>query len=80
MPLQRPTEASVQRSRAGRRVAPYAHIVEFDKTFIVPFTRGDRLDITKLLEFATNLVVIDGLTRSRIPQRYNQGTLESVAE
>ena len=59
---------------------PHPHIVEFNKAFIVPLTGGDRLDITKLLEFATNFVVIDGLTRSRIPQRDDQSTLEGLIE
>jgi len=56
----------------------HPHIVEFNKTFITPFTRGDGLDITKLLEFATNLVVIDGLTGSRIFQRDNQSALKNL--
>jgi len=56
----------------------YPHIVEFNKTFIVPLAGGDRLDITKLLEFATNLVVIDGLTGSGVSQRYYQSALESL--
>jgi hypothetical protein len=54
----------------------YPHIVEFDIAFIISLTRSDRLDITKLLELATNLVVIDGLAGSGISQRYNQSTLE----
>jgi len=45
---------------------PYPHIVEFNKAFIAPLTRGDRLDITKLLEFATNFIVVDGLAGSGI--------------
>jgi hypothetical protein len=54
---------------------PYPHIVEFNMAFITPLTSGDRLDITKLLEFVTNFVVIDGLTGSGISQRYNQSAL-----
>lgn len=50
---------------------PYPHIIEFDKAFIAPLTRSDRLDVAELLELATNFVVIDGLTRSGISQRYN---------
>ena len=56
---------------------PYSHIVEFNKAFITPLTRSDRLDVAKLLEFATNLIVIDGLTRGGISQRYNQSALGS---
>jgi len=40
----------------------HPHIVKFNKAFVTPLTRGDGLDITKLLEFATNFIVIDGLT------------------
>jgi hypothetical protein len=57
----------------------HSHIVEFDQAFVTPFTTGDGLDITELLEFTTNFIVIDGLTGSRIPQRDYQGTLKSVA-
>jgi hypothetical protein len=56
----------------------HPHIVEFNQAFVTPLTTGDGLDITKLLEFTTNFVVIDGLTGSRIPQRDDQGTLKSV--
>ena len=55
---------------------PHPHIVELNKAFVTPLTRGDRLDITKLLEFATNFIVIDGLTGSRIPQRDDQSALK----
>ena len=57
---------------------PHPHIVELDEAFITPFARDDRLDITKLLEFATNFVVINRLTRSRIPQGDDQSTLKSL--
>jgi hypothetical protein len=57
---------------------PYPHIVELDKAFITPLARGDGLDITELLEFATNFVIIDELTGSGISQRYNQSALESL--
>lgn len=53
----------------------YPHIIEFNKAFIAPFTSGDRLDVTKLLKFSTNFVVIDRLTGSRISQRYDQCAL-----
>lgn len=45
------------------RVGPmaYPHIVEFNEAFVTPLTRGYRLDITELLEFATNFVVINEL-------------------
>jgi len=56
----------------------YPHIVKFNEAFIAPFARDDRLDITKLLEFAANFVVINGLTRSGIPQGDNQSTLKSL--
>lgn len=41
----------------------YPHIVELNKAFIAPLARGDRLDITKLLEFTTNFIIIDKLAR-----------------
>ena len=75
MPLRQPTKLLTPCFQNRQKTRPYPHIVEFDKAFIVPLTRGNRLDIAKLLEFATNFVVIDGLARSRIPQRDDQGTL-----
>lgn len=65
-------------SRVGRGGVDYPHVIEFDKTLITPLTSGDRLDITKLLEFSTNFVVIDRLTGSRVSQRYNQSALERL--
>lgn len=64
--------------RAGKGVIDYPHIIKFNKTFIAPLAGGDRLDITKLLEFSTNFVVIDRLTGSRISQRHNQSALGSL--
>ena len=61
--------------RMNGGVVNYPHIIKFDKTFIVPLTRGDGFDITKLLELSTNFVVIDRLTGSRISQRYDQRAL-----
>jgi len=55
----------------------HPHIVELNKTFVTPLARGDRLDVTKLLEFATNFIVIDELAGGGVPQRYDQSTLGS---
>ena len=58
----------------------YPHIVELNKTFITPLARGDRLDITKLLEFTTNFIIIDELARGGVSQRYDQSALGYLVE
>lgn len=63
-----------------RAIIDYPHIIEFDKTFIVPLAGANSLDITKLLEFSTNFVVIDRLTGCRVSQRYNQSTLKTLGQ
>ena len=60
----------------GGRTADYPHIIELNEAFVIPLANSYGLDIAKLLEFATNFVVIDWLPRSRVPQRYNQSTLK----
>lgn len=78
MPLRQPTDAFMSWFRGRQGTIAHPHIVEFNKTFITPLTRSDGLDITKLLEFATNFIVIDRLTGSRIPQGDNQSALNSL--
>jgi hypothetical protein len=56
----------------------HPRIIELNEAFVIPLASSDGLDITKLLEFATNFVVIDRLTRSGVPQRHNQNALERL--
>jgi hypothetical protein len=62
--------------RAKGGAMNYPRIIELNEAFITPFTSSDGLDITKLLKFATDFIVIDRLTRSGVPQRYNQNALK----
>jgi len=75
MPLRQPTAVLVSSFRGKRGTTAYPHVVELNKTFVAPLARGDSLDVAKLLEFATNFIVIDELAGGGVPQRYDQSTL-----